>query len=49
MWRGWVARKAYRLAKEMFTSAIYIQKIWRGYSSRQIKMYPGDILDADDL
>ena len=48
MWRGWVARKAYRLAKEMVASAIYIQKIWRGYSERQIKMYPGDILDADD-
>lgn len=48
MWRGWVARKAYRLAKEMFASAIYIQKIWRGYSSRDIKMYPGDILDVQD-
>lgn len=48
IWRGWVARNAYRLAKEMFTSTIYIQKIWRGYSSRQIKMYPGDILDVQD-
>lgn len=48
IWRGWVARKAYRLAKEIFASAIYIQKIWRGYSSRDIKMYPGDILDVQD-
>ena len=45
MWRGWVARKAYRLAKDMVKSARYIQKIWRGYSSRQIQMYPGDILE----